>query len=121
MLIQLNNIAFGYHSPMMREFKKGKIPLKCGAYGGKITSKNASHEHIIPHSKGGPDTQSNYLLTTKELNEARGCEPFIKHVNWIALLEYFSVMLRTKTDKFDGVEYTKGAITNILKAIKHGY
>jgi len=48
-----------------------KQKLRCALSGEKLTSENASLDHILPKSKGGLNTVSNIRLTTKNINMAR--------------------------------------------------
>jgi hypothetical protein len=119
--VATSNVSFGYRNPLKTDFLKGYIPLKKGAYGGDIKKKSdVSLEHIIPKSKGGKSTMSNYLLVNKFLNWKRGSEPLEKHLQLKPLLEYIITMLDVKTENVDGVEYLKGCLRTILKALNEG-
>lgn len=49
------------------------IELVCGLCGGPIsTVQNATQDHIIPISQGGPDTLANVQLAHRECNELKG-------------------------------------------------
>lgn len=112
--------SFQYHSKLMDAYKSGRLKLKKGAYGGKLTPKNASHEHIIPHSKGGADNMTNYIITTKELNHRRDVRPFKEVVEVEPLLEYFDAILNSKCDDFDRIRYIKDIIKTMLRALREG-
>jgi len=62
-----SNVSFGYNSPLKTLFKKGKLPtVTKGFYGGTLTNKTVSLEHLIPHSQGGkPTCQISYWLQKK--------------------------------------------------------
>ena len=115
-----HNPTFQYHSKLMDAYKNGNLKLKKGAYGGKLTPKNASHEHIIPHCKGGADNMTNYIITTKELNHKRDIRPFKEVVEVEPLLEYFDAILNSKCDDFDRIKYIKDIIKTMLKALREG-
>lgn len=114
------NPTFQYHSKLMEAYKSGRLKLKKGAYGGKLTPENASHEHIIPHSKGGADNMTNYIITTKELNHKRDVRPFKEVVQVEPLLEYFDAILNSKCDDFNRVQYIKDIIKTMLRALREG-
>lgn len=44
----------------------------------KLKKNQKSIEHIVPHSKKGPNTISNYLVVDKKINEVRGCMLFVR-------------------------------------------
>ena len=68
-----NAITFGYHSPLKTLYKKGKMPkVIYGFYGDKLTPKNVTLEHLLPHSKGGASELDNFVLASKQNNLARG-------------------------------------------------
>ena len=114
------NPTFQYHSKLMDAYKNGNLKLKKDAYGGKLTPKNASHEHIIPRCKGGADNMTNYIITTKELNHKRGIRPFKEVVEVEPLLEYFDAILNSKCDDFDRIKYIKDIIKTMLRALREG-
>jgi len=71
-LEQNQQIPFGYKSPL-------KDIVSLDAYTGKILSRRQrTFEHILPHSKGGPNTISNCLITGAAINGERGNMPFSK-------------------------------------------
>lgn len=114
------NPTFQYHSKLMEAYKNGTLKLAKGFYGGKLTLKNASHEHIIPHSKGGKDRLSNYVLATKQLNQARDTMPFRNFVKVEPLLEYLDAILNSDCVEFDTLQYVKDIIKTMLRALREG-
>lgn len=63
----------GYHSPLKRMWRQGKLPhVKKGLYGDILTQENLSLEHLLPVSKGGKTTMDNLVLASKEKNSLRG-------------------------------------------------
>ena len=118
---QTTQPSFGYSSPLKTDFKNGLIKLEKGVYGGSLKrKKNASLDHIIPKSKGGTSDIYNYFLSNKIMNMARGNRPLKDFIKLEQFLEYLSAMLEVKTKNIDGVDYCKGMIKNVLKALKEG-
>lgn len=70
--------TFGYNHPLKSLYKSGQLNLKYGFYGGKLTRKNVTLEHLKPHSKGGKTELNNYLKLY--------CHFFAKTVKSIPLL-----------------------------------
>ena len=65
-------IVFGYNNILKDLFKSGKLPsVKIGLYGDTLTKKNVTLEHLIPHSKKGPNKLFNFALASKAKNELR--------------------------------------------------
>ena len=101
----------GYDSILKQCYKKGLLPtVKLGLYGGKLTKKNVSLEHLIPVSGGGKTDLSNFALTTKEANNLRGNAPlkdFLRpDVAIRYLLQFKGVRIRNfNGQNFDGNRY----------------
>lgn len=116
--IQAANPSFQYKSVLKRDFRRGLIPLKRGGYGDELIKGKETVEHIIPKSKGGKSNIFNYMLVSRKQNQKRGNRPFKDYVKLEPLLEYFSIMLDVKTENIDGVEYVKGIIKTMLRALR---
>lgn len=54
------------------------------------------------------------------INNKRGNKPLKPYIDLESLVEYISVMLNVKTEDIDGVDYLRGWLKNLLKAIKEG-
>lgn len=73
-------IAKNYHKIPMKTWKgkpsRDAIYIRDGRkcqYTGKVLDKdNATVDHVIPKSHGGPDSWENLVLTSKELNSKKG-------------------------------------------------
>ena len=108
---------FGYHNILKTEWKKGRLPtVKKGFYGDVLTMKNVSLEHLQPKSKGGANALSNFVLASKQQNNARGDEPLKDFINPAALFEYFSQFVGVKTKRFDGDSYI-AQVTKTLESL----
>lgn len=98
--------TFGYSSILKREWKAGNLPsVKRGLYGGVLTKKNLSLEHLQAKSDGGISGLRNYALATKESNWARGNEDIRKFLTIDMVRKYLSQFIGVKTKKFDGDKY----------------
>ena len=62
----------------------------------------------------------NYSLMDSFVNNKRGEKPIKQFIDLESLVEYINVMLNVKTMDLDGVEYLKGWLPTLLKALKEG-
>lgn len=114
------NPNFGYKSILKKEFLRGKIPLKKDITGHKLNPKYISVDHTIPKNKGGKSSLYNYSLMDSFANNKRGEKPIKQFIDLESLVEYIVVMLDVKTMELDGVDYLKGWLRTLLKAMKEG-
>jgi hypothetical protein len=112
------NVSFQYKSILKSEFRAGNIPLKKDITGALLKRGEETVDHTIPKSKGGKSNLFNYSLMSEKANKTRGNKPLKSYIDLESFIEYVKVMLNVKTDDLDGVEYLKGWLPNILKAIK---
>lgn len=111
-----NNITFGYSSILKKEWKANHLPsVKYGLYGGKLTTKNLSLEHIQAKSDGGASGLRNYALATKQSNWLRGNEDIRKFLTIDMIRKYLSQFIGVKTKKFDGDKYIQMVIPTFEK------
>ena len=110
--------TFGYRNILKTEWKKGHLPtVKKGFYGDVLTMKNVSLEHLQPKSKGGANALSNFVLASKQKNNARACLPLQDFVNKTTAIEYLQQFVGVKTKYFDGDKYIE-LIVETLKRLK---
>ncbi len=112
--------SFGYKSVLKKEFLNKKIPLKKDITGHILKPEYLSVDHTIPKNKGGKSNLFNYSLMDSFINNKRGEKPLKPFIDLESLVEYINVMLNVKTMDLDGVEYLKGWLPNLLKALKEG-
>lgn len=112
---QIKNPSFGYSSPLKDLYRNGKLPVKYGFYGDKLTKANVSLEHLLPYSKGGKTNLDNLVLSTKQNNFKRGNQPLSRFINFDNVERYLNQFVNVKIKNFNGNEY----IQNILKTIKN--
>ncbi len=116
-----NNVSFGYKSELKTLFRDGKLPsVKFDIFGAELTPKNATIDHIIPKSKGGPNALYNYTLATDYWNHLRGNKPLSGFLTKENLDRYISQFVDVVVDTFNGNEYIKGILKTIEKAGKMG-
>lgn len=112
-------ISFGYSNPLKTEFRKGTFSLSRGAYGDKLSVKNASLEHIKPKSKGGKSEIANFLLVSKNQNWSRGNQDFdlfIKeHPEKILTIQEYLNELRGVI--IDGINYVKVVVKTLNREV----
>lgn len=120
--MQVSSVSFGYKTKLSENYKKGRIPLEKGLYGGYLTPENKTNEHIRPVSKGGKTTMYNIALATAENNQKRGNDPLIEHLTMEGLIEYTLAFLEMpKVKGFNPIDYIKGFLRNTLETIREGY
>lgn len=118
--VTLSNMCFGYKSVLKKDFDRGLIPLKRDITGRKLKKGYVSVDHTIPKSKGGKSNINNYSLMDSFINNKRGSKPLKPFIDLESLVEYINVMINVKTPDIDGVEYLKGWLKNLLRALKEG-
>lgn len=115
------NIAFGYSSVLKTLYKKGKLPtVKYGFYGEKLTNKNCSLEHLIPHSKGGKTELDNLVLATKQNNSIRGNKSLIPFFDAKSAMKYLDQFIGVKRFGFDGNEYVLSVLKTLARIFEEG-
>ena len=111
--IQSSSLTFGYSHQLKTLYRQGKLPIKYGFYGDKLTQKNVSLEHLKPHSKGGKTKLSNLVLASKQKNQARGNADIRNFANKETIAKYLSQFIDVKIKDFDGNKY----INDIIKTL----
>ena len=102
-----------YSHPLKTLYRQGKLPVKYGFYGDKLTQKNVSLEHLKPHSKGGKTELSNLVLASKQKNQARGNADIRNFANKETIIKYLSQFIDVKIKDFDGNKYINGIIKTL--------
>lgn len=110
--------SIGFDSRLKELYKKGKIKLKVGLYGEKLTKKNVSDEHIKPRSWGGTNDENNIALTSKEANCRRGNAPIELFLTYGMLRNYLKQFIDVFVDGFDGNKYIQGVKETIRDLIE---
>ena len=94
-LVQNQQVNFGYSSPL-------KAIIGLDAYTGKALARHQrTFEHILPHSKGGPNTIANCLITGSAINGERGNMNFDK---WLKIKPSVIKNIQNYLDKFRGLQ-----------------
>ena len=88
--------------------------VKKGFYGDDINVDNVSLEHCKAKSKGGASVISNYVLTSKRMNNLRGNDDIRNYFNPKTAQEYLEQFLNVKIGNIRGKDYIK----MILKTLK---
>ena len=99
--------SFQYNHALKTLYKKGKLPIEYGFYGGKLSYRNVSLEHLKPYSKGGKTNLANLVLATKENNQKRSNYPLKYFIDNKSVKKYLSQFINIKTEEFDGNKYIK--------------
>ena len=97
--------------------KRGQLPtVKKGLYGGDLTKKNVTDEHIIPKSKGGGNGQGNIALAVDVNNWARGSEPIERFLTVGMFREYCLQFKGIRCNGFNGDDYVR-KIRKVIKGL----
>lgn len=117
----VDNIQFT--SKIKRLYKRGKIKLDYDLYGFPLSKDNVTDEHIICKCFGGPSTENNIALATKEMNNLRGNKPIEQFVTIKMVAKYIERLLDNNPPIVDGynvVEYCNGILKTFQKIFKIG-
>lgn len=116
-----SNISFGYSSILKTLYKKGKLPtVQYGFYGEKLTPKNCSLEHLVPHSKGGRTELDNLVLATKKNNSIRGNKSLIPFLDVKNAMKYLNQFIGVKEFGFNGNDYVLSILKTLTKIFEKG-
>lgn len=110
-----NNIPFGYSHELKTLYKKGKLPIEFDFYGSKLTKKNVTLEHLLPHSYGGRTTLDNLVLATRENNQARSNKPLEEFMDWYNVNRYLKQFEKLQIGNISGKDYIKMILNTISK------
>lgn len=112
-------IVFGYHSTLKTQWIKGNLPtVKYGIYGGELTKKTISLEHIKPLSKGGKTKLYNLALATKENNNLRANYPLKNYLDSDKFIRYIEQFKDIDLPALNGKEYIKNLIKTIIDTLE---
>jgi hypothetical protein len=110
------NPSFGYYHPIKKLWQNKQLKIEKGFYGGKITKKSFSFEHLKCHCNGGTTTLDNLVITTKENNNKRGNKPLKDFIDFKAMEEYLNQFKDITVEWFDGNKYIQ-AIRHTIKKL----
>ena len=111
--IQQNSTSFGYSHPLKTLYIKGKLPVKYGFYGDRLTQKNVSLEHLKPFSEGGKTELNNLVLASKQKNQDRGNADIRNFADKETISKYLNRFIDVKINDFDGNKYINGIIKTL--------
>lgn len=106
--------TFGYSHPIKTMYKKGKLPtVTKGFYGEPIDPKVVTIEHLQLASsfkdKAKATTWDNVVLTSANMNQARGSKPLSDVINFQAMGEYLQ--------QFEAYSWGRRYIEGIIKKV----
>lgn len=108
--------SFGYHWRAKDLWKKGKLPsVTHDVSGRKLTMKNVTIDHYVPHSKGGKTEDGNLMLATKEFNQLRGNRPLSDFVTPQQVYKYLEQWVDVIVEGFNGNKYIKELLSSFSK------
>jgi hypothetical protein len=111
-------ITFGYSNQLKTLWRAHKLPsVEYGFYGGYLTQKNVSLEHLKPASQHGKTKLKNLVLATAENNRARGNQPIEYFMDYDNVIRYLSQFKDVKVGDFNGNKYIKEVIDTLSHLI----
>lgn len=110
-------VSLGYRSPLKREFLKGNIKLERDITGHRLSRRNVTLDHTIPKARGGKSRLENYSLMEMVTNAKRNTDSLKGLIDVPSLIDYIIVMLNTKLENLDGIEYLKKWLPNLRKEV----
>lgn len=114
-------IAFQYKTVLRDEFLKGNLPtVKVDMGGFKLTKKNVTNGHMLPHSQGGKTILPNIMLESVEYNYMKQAEPFSNFFTKEGFQKYCEQFKGIKLPKFDGDRYVKDITETAERLLKKG-
>lgn len=114
MIQAVQPISFGYKWVVKSLYNQGMLPtVKKDIYGNPIVQ--ATVEHIIPKSKGGKSSQSNYAIANAYENMKRGSDHLLKHTTKQNIVEYLEQFTDIIVGCFDGNKYKKDVTKTLHK------
>lgn len=118
---RVDTIPFKYKSVLKSEWLKGNMPtVQQGLYGGKLTSKNITLEHILPHSKGGKTELANLALAVDVNNFKRSSKPLSSCLTRDMFETYCKQFEDIKLPTFDGKKYIISLSKTVDRLLKQG-
>ena len=112
------SVTFGARSALKRDFDAGLIPLKRDITGKPLKHGYVSLDHTIPKSKGGKSELYNYSLMDIVINNKRSSNPIKNYIDLESLVEYIIIMLDVNTPDVYGIDYLRGWLRTLQKALK---
>ena len=109
----INNVSFGYSSPLKTFCRQGKFKGLKSFSGEELT--NPSLDHIRPKSKGGKNELYNYVLTNRKENFHRGNKNIDYYIekNPKGMQDYIDWFLTHNVEGFDCRKYALQIINQI--------
>jgi hypothetical protein len=115
--LRVDSVTFGYRSILKKEFINGNIPIKKDITGHKLDKRNVTLDHTVPKARGGKSTLSNYSIMDMVTNMNRGTKSLKGLIDIPSLIDYIIVLLNTKTEYLDGIDYLKKWLPNLRKEV----
>ena len=118
---RVDTIPFKYKSVLKSEWLKGNMPtVQFGLYGGKLTKKNVTLEHILPYSKGGKTELRNLALAVDVNNFKRSNKPLNSCLTRDMFETYCKQFEEIKLPMFDGKNYIINLSKTVDRLLKQG-
>lgn len=116
MIAGITPISFGHKSIIKTLFNNGELPeVQVDIYGKPIKPKEATLEHIIPKSKGGKSSLSNYAIANAQDNFRRSNHDIMEYTTKDNINRYLDQFTDIVRKGFDGNQYKKW-IKNLFRS-----
>lgn len=117
----IDTTPFKYKSVLKTEWLKGNMPtVTHGIYGGELTKKNVTLEHLQPHSKGGKTELCNLALAVDAKNYERSSKPISKFLTSEMFENYCKQFEDIKLPNFDGKKYIISLAKTVDRLLNQG-
>lgn len=113
-----NEPTFGYHNILKKLYIKGRLPVKYGFYGDKLTKKNVTLEHLQCRCQGGKTELSNLVLASAKRNNDRGDKPLKDFIDWGCVGRYLEQFHDINIRDFNGNQYIEMVLNTIMKLVR---
>jgi len=114
----VKNVSFkGYKSILKTLWRAGLLPsVRNGLYGGELTQRSLSLEHLVARTKGGRSELCNLALATKRNNELRNARPIKEFLTKEMFDAYCKQFEGVQVGSFNGHKYVEG-LKQTLKGV----
>ena len=117
----INPIVFKNQPNLKKLWIKGQLPeVIYGIYGGRLTDKNITYEHIKPRSWGGKTILSNIALSVDINNWRRGNKPLADYLSRQSYEQYVAEFEKIRLPNFNGKLYIDNLIKTINEVLRWG-
>lgn len=113
------NVTFGYSNILKTLWKRHKLPTVIyDFYGDILTEENVTLEHLKAKSCGGKSDLSNFVLSSKRKNNARGNRPLEDVLDISSMIRYLNQFRGVRVGRFNGDRYIAMILDTVNRLVK---